>query len=610
MHGALSTLVGASAARQMLPCEASDAAGIASISGFISAPRESFGSKAYQLLYVNKRCCACDVASNLINDLHSQLLVCQERGQDQLEHSNSKAAGSGVMCFPAFVLFLTDAPSQPATGVDGAPADHAALLRLLRKAVLSVWKADVPDSFLRSAAAQPNDGGKQERGAAGWRGDPSEPTPEDLQRGLPKATTDAVRRLGVADVQKHTSANVSDRWSRPLALRRQVVSSEKRIAWHGGPSRCRAPNTTAADELGDAAASLPQTAQGPARPAEDTSFHRAASPAAADLPHGSDRTWAATARLCLSPAQQPKLSNICMRQDAAAPQCSLPATAPREQFASRSQLGTPGSQPMRARGLLQEVLYDAGETERLLHPAAQATAAQEWQQSTEMDIEPGPGAAEMVRSALHAPAGPAATKKRGRRASWPSVFPPKRRAVHKNLPISMRTAAPAHVASLPMTVSTSCTLGEPRKHARPAAVRENAVTKDRTDSIRKESYTVHNTHGWRQRKQRQPEQSSRMQVASAPSHCSGLHAAVEPSMNTNQQPAAQQPLGALFAAWQNPCISRNDAEQDVLQLSDLTPGLAYLAVPQAVDRADFMRARVLQQVRSKPISPHDTVSGH
>ncbi len=612
MYSVLPTLLGAAAARQMLPCEASDAAGLSSISGYISALQDSHSLKAHQLLYLNKRCCACDAASNLINDLHEQLLARQNRGQDRHHVRNSTAPARGVQCFPAFVLFLNYAAPQPATGADGAPDDLTALLRLVRTAVLSAWKADVPDSFLRSAAAQPRDSGKQEPGAARRIGYPSEPTPENLPQALPgKATTAVDRKRGAGDIQTRASATVSDHWSRPLAQRRQLMSSEKRLPWHSEPLRCLGRDATGAEEAGDAAASLWQRTQGPPMsPAQDALCQRAANPVAVDLPQDSGRTWAATARLCLSPAQQAKPSNTCMRQNAAAPQCSLPATAVGEHLASRSQLGTPDIQPTRAHGLLEEVLTEDSATERLLHSAARASVAEDRQQHITRDNEARPGAAEVVRPASPAPAGPAATKKRRRRASWPSMPPPKRRAVHKNLPVSMRTAAPAHVASLPTTASTSLTLNEQRKHAQPADSREYAVTKDGTSKIGKQSHTLHNTHGWRQRKRGQPEPSSRARVASAPSHYSGLHASAKPSEDERRQSAAPQPLDALFAAWHNPCIGRNDAEQDVLQLSDLAPGLAYLVVPQAVDRASFMRARVLQQVRLKPPSPYDTVSSH
>ena len=582
MYSVLAMVFGAGAAQQMLPCEASDAAGVTSISGFVSALQNGHGSKAHQLLYVNNRYCACDAASDLIDDLHERLLAFQHHGQDRLRDSDFKAAASGVRRFPAVVLsFTTHAASQSGTGADGAPDDRKALLRLLREALLSAWKDDVPDSFLQGTAGQRQVVGKQGRRAARRVGDPSEHALKNLSQGLPgKLTADTCRGYGAAGVPKCASVTVSDRRCRPLAPKRQLMSSEKRLAWHSGRSRCLSRHAMAADEPDDAAASLLQRAQWPNRPAQDTSFQRPASPAV-DLPQDGGCIWASTARLCLSPAHQPKLNCSHLRQDAAAPQCSLPATAVRELRRSRSQSRAAGSQSMRTHELLEEVLTEDSATERLLRSAADAVAAEGRQQCTEMATESGSGAAAARRSASYAPAGSAATKKRGRRASWPSMAPRKRRAVHRNLPVGLRTVAPAHVASLPVTTSTSVRLGKQRKHAQISDVCENAPTRDATGNIGEQSHTLHDAHGWRQCKQRQAE----------PPH---------------QQPAAPQPLNAILAAWQNPCIGRDAAEQDVLQLSDLAPGLAYLTIPQAVDRAGFMRARVLQQVRSQPVS-HDAV---
>ena len=603
MRSILPELVGASAARHMVPCEASYGAGLASISGFVSALRDSHGSKAKQLLYVNKRCCACNVASNLINDLHEQLWAYQQR---TLRHSSFRAAVSGVRCFPAFVLFLTKASSQSATGADGAPDDRADICRLLRTAVLSAWKADVPDGFLRSTAAEPQDGDKHESGAARRAGHQLKHTREALPQGLPSnGTADAAGRRSTAVIKALASAPASGERCRQAARSRQTVSSEKRMAWHSAPSPCSGPKATAADESVDAAASLRPTTQGLAESAQDTSSRRAASPAAADLLQETGRSWAATARLCRSPAQQPKLSHTYLHQVAAALQCSQPATCP--QFAGRPQTGRAKGQQVR--GLLEEILNEGSATERLLQPAARASVAEDRQHFMETELEAGPGAAEIVRSARHAPAGPAAAKKRGRRASWPAMPPPKRRAIHKNLPASMRTAAPAHVASSPMISISPVTLDEQRKHAQPAAVCQRAVTNDGTDTSSKHSRPIHDMHGWRHRKQCQPEPLPELKTASPHSHHSGQQPPLaEPIENEHQAPAVPRPFDALLATWQNPCIGRNAAEQYVLQLSDLAPSLAYLAVPQAVDRTDFMRACVLQQVRTASMCSHGTAS--
>ena len=635
----------------MLPCEANGAAG--SISGYISGLFDSHGSKAHQLLYLNKRCGACHAADKLVNELHAQLLACQGSGQDQSRRGDARAAVGNVTRFPAFVILLTCTASTPAFGTDSASEDCATLLRLLRGAVLSAWKADVPDSFTWRVRTQPLSGIGKQGEAPNWLSRSSvAATGQPARRPASAPPVSTVLRCSAGNKQMQGKKPAAGRGLKPPVLRRQLIASEKRMAGHSAPVQRAATHDTAADQPGATAAALPHGACAPATLAEDILPRTGLGSAAARLPRGSC-TWAATARLCLSPAQQQHAGDNTVREDFTALNDLMPAKTAWDQFASRMTDSEDVCRRPRPHGSLREPTTADSTVEQLLHSADQATDQEDRRRRVHLDLASRLLTAAPLRTSGHAAENSAAGKKRGRRASWPAMPQRKRRAVHKNPAESLRTSDACPPAGFPvegsspehLRVQQDLTTGPQTAGSDQDCVYAAAVAGSST-RVERSSTTLHGAYRWRQSKLAQPERVSSVLgpttakhtlhrddataepqsdfgastrhmpsqwagLASAPTRCGAPRSTAELSEDSRQPLAAAQPLAeaqpftSLLTAWQNPCIGYRAAERGVLQLGDLTPGLAYLTVPQAVERADFMRARVLQQVRRMPLYRFD-----
>ena len=603
----------------MLPCDISNAANTCSICGYISALQDSHDSKAHQLLYVNQCCGTFDTASRLINDLHQDLLARQTSGHHR-SASEKRPAVRSTKAFPAFLIFIKCPESPLASSSDGAlGVERDVLLCLLRTALFSAWKADIPDDFLQSGIAQP-----QERtphaSVAAVR---DERQRSNLPRQQPHSQAEAAKaalpsNLQHADARKamqsQASAPAGDARRRGPRAGRQLISSEKRMAWHSAPARTSARCMAAFDQI----TAAPLQPRRSVLPDGDTAVPQAAAASTADAPAAGSSTWAEVARLWLSPSAQ---RVIAKQRDAAERGAAVPLSAALQDPTScLSAAGRRGE-------LLAMLLNEEDLTERVLR-------------SSKLSDHQGIGPP-------HSQPAHAAAKKRGRRGSWPPLPAAKRRAVHRNPASSLQ----ATIVDLPTSLLGSCS--GPGGTSRQPDIAERRQTLTLPDASREaaangatceaDSANVVQALGWRQRKPGRPEEASRDaaspgtcgtlpthvagtehkcklrtlnpsrqeqrgELASAPSSDGAPHSVAEPPVTEESAGTWKKPpLDALLAAWRNPCIGPSAAVHGVLQLGDLAPGLAYLTVPQSVNQASFRRARVLQQVRG---STHQNMPIH
>ena len=633
VHSVLPLIIAAEAAQRMLPCEISNAAGTCSISGYISAPEDSHGSKAHQLLYLNQRCDSFTAASRLINDLHQQLLASQASGHHQNAGGTAAPAVGSTKSFPAFLIFIRCPEALIASeSDDNSGVERDALLRLLRTAVLSSWRADVADSSLQSPAARP----KQSAWHASHAADRNQrPGPTRQQ---PRSRTEMVETMLPSSLQyagagraMHSlvSAPAGDAGRKSAWPGWHRISSDKRMAWHSAPGCSSISGTTTADQpIVDAWQQLHETTS----PVGDTAVPQTARVSAADVSALWGSGSAGVARRSLAPSMQQRPSG---EQLIAAPQRSAGAmsAAPKHFITQSAGL----SAACRGDELLAELLREDDLPQQVLRPARQADAHHTSQQHSAQayaTCAAPTAAAQRGSDAVPARASP---KKRGRRGSWPPSPPVKRRAVHRNPEGSLQVATTDLAAGLHGTCSTP---GDSSRHSHIAAwhltqglpkFTPNMVAPGATDGAGNAS--VSRALGWRQRKPIRIEGAARVATSAArmngtpPTVVAGkeeLHElssfiisrsrgceepAAAPSKAGAPHPVAKQvedsasdldkarPLDALLSRWRNPCIGPTAARCGVLQLGDLAPGLTYLTVPQAVDRASFKRARVLQQVR-------------
>ena len=602
----------------MLPCE-SHAMGTCSITGYISQPWYGHGSKSHQLLYINNRCGDFDAASSLINGMHEKLSSCQARRQHSFAECTARRAVSSTKTFPAFLIFIKcSEPLVASTPDSAAGVERDAVLSLLRTAVMSAWRADIPDSFLHSAAAQPDEGARHARIAANRRERLESDLPVQQARFQAETANEKlpskVQHAGAGEANNfHASAPAGLQGRRPYRPRRQLISSEQRMVWHSAPAFSSIGGASAINKsLTDAR----QQEHNMKIRGGDTALLQAGEVSEVDVDGINGSSWAEVAGRTLPPPPKQRLiaEQRCTSAQTSAVLTSAASAYPTQLAKCCGARHTGGE-------LLAALIYEGDplqQAPRLENqPTAQGTMQPQCQPLYGADVVP----IAAKQCDVDAVPAVAASRKRGRRGSWPPSPPPKRRAVRRNPAASLQGSG-----SSPRGFSRQPNVIASRTHALPDAGRTVAAT----EALKcEQSISMSQALGWRQRKSFRPDgaytaaQSAGIRdtlkldirendhllkrstsCISQPQHC-GKPASVPGNMREPQRAAEERtrqstqsrPLDALLVAWHNPCIGSSADGRGVLQLGDLAPGLAHLTVPQAITWTSFSRARVLQQVR-------------